>query len=106
MKKMTTGLSSITLAFVSAIFTFCPAGAETLAPGHEVGTVTNYGDGMQIMDYADNSGFEAVGGGARFVYDVKSKSITFIQDGLTLKFSADGQIDPQSADAFSQLASR
>ena len=96
-------LNGISLAIMTVALTILPAGAENLASGHSVSNVTNYGDGMQILDYADKSGFEVIGGGAKFVFDSQTKVMTFTSESVSVRFLADGRIDPQSADAFNQV---
>jgi hypothetical protein len=103
MTKLLNRLNGISMAIITIAFSLVPAGAENLASGHTVSSVTNYGDGMQILDYADKSGFEVVGGGGRFVFDSNTKVLTFTSDSVSVRFLDDGRLDPQSADAFNQL---
>ncbi|HEY9757061.1 MAG TPA: hypothetical protein V6C97_17985 [Oculatellaceae cyanobacterium] len=103
MTKLLNNIQYVSTAIMSVVLSILPAGAENLASGHQVSNVTNYGDGMQIMDYADKSGFEVVGPGGRFVFDSHTKVMTFTADSVSVKFLADGRLDPQSADAFNQV---
>ena len=43
-----------------------------------ISSTTDLGDGIQMSQYADQSGFEMTGGGAQLTYDVSSKTMTMI----------------------------
>jgi hypothetical protein len=40
--------------------------------------VTDYGDGIKMSEYKDKSGFEMDGGGTRFLFDRKTKTLLLI----------------------------
>ena len=97
---MTTKVTAAAVLIAALLLNVSSAGAETLNGshrGHQICQVTDYGDGIKISEYADQSGFEVVGGGARFIYDKNSKQMTCIKDGVTLTFLSDGQLAPSAA---------
>lgn len=104
MEKMSLG--SIAFVIAAIFFNTHAASAENLNFGHKVGTVTNYGDGIIMSDYADESGFEVEGGGVRFIYDKHLKVMTCISnDGVAQ--TCFSQTEASAApDAFSQAGNR
>ncbi len=76
MKEMTQRLAFIGIFALSTVASaFPPANAAESA---EKVKITNYGDGIQMTEYADRSGFEMDGGGARFVFDRKTLRVKMI----------------------------
>jgi hypothetical protein len=87
MKKISMNLGSAAFVITTIFFNTQAAGAENLNSRHnsehKLGAVTNYGDGIVMSDYADESGFEVEGGGVRFIYDKHMKVMTCISnDGV------------------------
>ena len=72
---------TITAAFAllaaSILFSGQAVSAKNSADEHKIGKVEDFGDGIKVANYADGSGFEAVGGGGRFVYLSDSKLLKY-----------------------------
>ena len=51
--------------------------AMDLDKEHKIAQTADFGDGIKVSDYADGSGFEAVGGGGHFVYLADSKVLKY-----------------------------
>jgi hypothetical protein len=62
--------------------------AKELPREHQISQVTDYGDGITVSDYADQSGFEAEGGNCLFIYRFASKELIFInEEGVVQTYS-------------------
>jgi hypothetical protein len=103
MTKFMHGLR-LPLALMTFALSLLPVSAEELQSGHPISKVTKYDDGVQILDYADNSGFEVIGGGGRFIFDYNTRVTTFLSGDVCVTFSSDGQLDSRSTDPSTQLA--
>jgi hypothetical protein len=68
------------VAVLSSILISVFAAAPSMAgeSSKAISSTTDLGDGIQMSQYADQSGFEMSGGGAQLTYDVGSKIMTMI----------------------------
>ena len=78
-------MKNLNIAILSLVVTSLCASAAIA--DQSISTVTDYGDGIKISDYADASGFKAEGGGGVFKYDSTTKTITLTTSEVSLQKS-------------------
>ena len=89
MNRISKVTTTATFAFIAVAILFGgqAASAKDLADNHKVSKTADFGDGVKVSDYADGSGFEAVGGGGRFVYLAGPKVLVYTDEqGVTQRF--------------------
>jgi hypothetical protein len=89
---------AVGLSLLIGIFAALPSLASDNSKA--ISATTDFGDGIKMSQYADQTGFEMTGGGGAVNYDARSKTMTMIDpNGVESTFCFDTDIATNAVQA-------